>query len=184
MLASNDVATGASSEAGHPPVNGGRFRRRALGAVLLAWLVFIAIDFLFHGSILRNLWYDDLPAVLDLPTLFRRIPFGYASFLVLVILAFHLLTSLYGRYPNPRRGLVFGLVFGGLFSMNHFLALYSFVAIPAKHLFLFSLVYFLELTTVSWLLAFLLCRMSRATITGTISACVILLVGGVGIQNL
>src|SRR6056297_3519420 len=105
---------GSPSGAGQPPLNPRLYRKRAVVAVLLAWLIFIAIDFLFHGSILRDLWDDHIPAILDLPILFRRIPFGYASFLVLVILLFHLLTRLHGRYPEPRQALVFGLTFGGL----------------------------------------------------------------------
>jgi len=157
---------------------------RAIGAVFLAWLIFIGIDFLFHASILRLLWDDPVPAFLEPQTLFERIPFGYGSFLVLVILVFHLLTRIHGRLPEPGAALTFGLFFGGLFSLNHFLALYSFVAIPAKHLGIFSLVYFLELTVVSWLLAALLSGITVGRILGTVGALILLLAGGVAIQNL
>lgn len=139
-------------------MNDADYARRAIESVLLAWLVFVGIDFLFHGSILRSVWDDTIPAILEPLVLFQRIPIGYASFLVLVILVFYLLTQIHGRFPKPASGLVFGLIFGALFSINHFLALYSFVAIPAKSLIFFSLVYFVELSVVSWLIAVLIAR--------------------------
>jgi len=97
--------------------------RRGIGTVLLAWLAFIGVDLLVHAGILASMYVDPDPAILGAGEAFRRIPLGYAAFLLLVITVFWLL-----RRAGIRTwlgGLRFGLVFGFMLGAVSFLAQYS-----------------------------------------------------------
>lgn len=158
--------------------------RKSAGTIILGWLIFIGIDFLFHASLLHTYWDDDLPALLDQMTLFQRIPFGYASFLLLTGLAFYLMTRIHGPYPRPKEAMHFGFIFGGFFSLSNFLGLYSYIDLPALHLLLFSGVYFIELVVVSVHMAYMHRGLSKKKVFATITAFFVMIVLGIGFQNL
>jgi hypothetical protein len=52
------------------------------GAIALAWLLTIAVDFLVFAGLFAGLFDNPHPAVLSDRQLFERIPAGYASFLL------------------------------------------------------------------------------------------------------
>lgn len=160
------------------------YTRKAAGVIALGWLIFLGIDFLFHASLLQAFWDDKMTALLDPMTLFKRIPFGYASFLLLTLLLFYLMTRIYGRFPAPKEGFRFGLIFGGLFSLSNGMGLYSYIDLPVFHLLLFNLVYFIELTVVSWFMAYILRRLHKKTVFASIGVFLLMLATGILFQNL
>lgn len=123
--------------------------KRFVGSTLAAWLVFIGIDFFFHASLLKSLWAEPNPAIKPLGELAALIPAGYGSFLLLTILIGYLYRHIFTRQPARGEAFKFALVFALLFSAANFLGLYSYAAIPVKHLAIFNLVYFIEIMAVA-----------------------------------
>ena len=122
--------------------------RRFWISTLLAWLVFLGIDFLFHGSIFQTLWQEELQAIKATQELFILIPFGYASFLLLVILIGYCFINIYPSKPEIKQVTGFALVFSLLYSLSNFLGLFSYVNIPLQHLLQYNLVYYIEILAV------------------------------------
>ena len=60
--------------------------KRYVLAILMAWIIFIGVDFLFHASIFESLWKEKLAIFKSLEDLTILIPVGYVSFLLLTIL--------------------------------------------------------------------------------------------------
>ncbi len=122
--------------------------RRFWLTTLLAWLVFIGIDFLFHASILNELWKEEIDSFKPAIDLFFLIPLGYASFYLLTILVGYVFNKIYREKPSRKDVIIFSLIFGLLFSVSNFLGWYSFLSIPLKHLIFFNLVYLIEICVV------------------------------------
>jgi hypothetical protein len=131
-------------------------RGRILLSFFLAWLVFLAIDFLAHAALLRSLWDEAHPALKPPDELFRLIPLGYLSFLLLTLLMGWLYLRIYPTQGNPRKALTFGALFGGLFAGASFFGWYSFLSLPLRFVAWVSLLYLVELTAVGWILGLLL----------------------------
>ncbi|MFO7979728.1 MAG: hypothetical protein R6V00_02705 [Candidatus Aminicenantes bacterium] len=153
--------------------------------VFSAWMVFIGIDFLFHASLFETLWQGEIAAFKSQLDLFLLIPAGYGSFLLLTILAGWVFGLAFSKQPDRKRYLKTSLIFSSLFAASHFLALYSFIKAPLKHLLLFSAVYFIELFAVMTVFyrAVNTQRIHRV-IVGSLSLFVALLIVGIVIQNL
>lgn len=120
-----------------------------------AWLVFLMIDFLAHATLLKPFWDKGYSALKSLDQLFVLIPIGYLSFLFLTLLVGWVYVRIYGVRGNSKKGILFGILFGGLFSLSTFLAWYSALDLPAEFIFFISLVYFAEILGVSWTFGFL-----------------------------
>ena len=124
--------------------NQGRFWVTAI----LAWIVFIGIDFLFHASLLKSLWQEDIDLFKPAMDLFIFIPIGYLSFLLLTLLVGYSFTKIYPSKPNKNQAIQFALVFALLYAVSNVLGLYSYVNIPLKHLMVNNGVYFIEIASV------------------------------------
>ena len=96
---------------------------RYIAAGSLALLAVVGFDLLLHGGVLSDLYDDPTPFLLDPGTAFRRIPLGYASFAVLIVLVEWLMARL--RIAGFRRGAVFGLEVGVLVWLSEVLGLAS-----------------------------------------------------------
>jgi hypothetical protein len=131
-------------------------KKRFILATLMAWLLFVMLDFLAHASLLKSFWARETAALKSKEELFRLIPLGYLSFFLLVFLIGWLYTRLFKSTESIKTGLYFGAVFGGLFSLSIFLGWYSFLNLPALFLFLASFVYFLEILGVGFAYGYLL----------------------------
>ncbi|HMD95715.1 MAG TPA: hypothetical protein VKM93_00075 [Terriglobia bacterium] len=88
------------------------------------WIAFLGVDFLFSAGLLSRYYVNPGPVFLPPALMFRRIPFGYGSFLLLTALLLWLERHLgiRGAAAGARFGAAFGLVFAvagniGLFSM-------------------------------------------------------------------
>jgi len=119
--------------------------------VLLAWLIFIGIDFFFHAALFSQHWKENIPAFKTPENLFLLIPAGYLSFLLLTILIGYLFEKIFKEIPTKSQSLSFALSFGLLFSCSNLLGLYSYIEIPLKHLILFNLVYLIETIAVTFI---------------------------------
>ncbi|HKK12054.1 MAG TPA: hypothetical protein VJ945_04445 [Flavobacteriaceae bacterium] len=122
--------------------------RRFWATAILAWIVFIGLDFLFHASLLKSLWQEEVDAFKSPEDLFILIPSGYLSFLLLTLLTGYCFTKIYPTKPSHIQATRFTLIFGLLYTVGNLLGLYSYVNIPLKHLVIYNLVYFVEITAV------------------------------------
>ena len=125
-------------------------KRRFWTTTLLAWLVFIGIDFFFHASLLKSLWQDDIDTFKPETDLFVLIPFGYLSFLLLTLLVGYCFIKIFPTKPDGKQVFLFSLIFGGLYAASNLFGLYSYVNIPLKHLMAYNVVYFIEIVAVTF----------------------------------
>jgi hypothetical protein len=128
---------------------------RFLLTVFAAWLIFLMVDFLAHATVLKPFWDKGYSSLKSLEQLFVLIPFGYLSFLFLTLLIGWVYVRIYGVSGNSKKGIQFGILFGGLFALSTFLAWYAALDLPAEFVFFVSLVYFVEILGVSWIFGFL-----------------------------
>ncbi len=105
------------------PAGGASRSRRVLVTILLAWLAMLGFDFLLHAGLLARLYLEPRPFLLAPLESFRRLPFGYLSFLLSAILLVWLMARL--RLFGWRAGLGFGLKLGALIWGAGTLGLYS-----------------------------------------------------------
>ncbi|MDH3244605.1 MAG: hypothetical protein OEM26_08315 [Saprospiraceae bacterium] len=117
-------------------------------AIIAGWLIFIGVDFVFHGSLFAHLWQEEIEAFKSLKNLALLIPAGYLSFLLLTTLQGYFYFQLFENPPKRQALWKFAFVFAILFSLSGFFGMYSFLDIPIKHLLIFHLVYFIELLVV------------------------------------
>ncbi len=159
--------------------------RRFLATTLAAWFVFVAIDFTAHATLLSSFWQQELVALKSREQLFRLIPFGYASFLVLTLVVGWLLVRLGGADGIPRNGLVFGATFGAFFAVSTFLGWYSAIALPTSFILWISIVYWIELAAVGWAYGYLLfCPRFARRVLAPVALGISVLASGVAIQIL
>lgn len=123
--------------------------KRRVVSILLAWMIFIGIDFLFHASIFSAFWNEEIPALKPLNDLALLIPAGYLSFLLLTSLVGFVFFMVFKNKPAVRSVWHFGFVFALLFSLSNFFGLFSYIDLPAKQLLVFNFVYFVEILAVA-----------------------------------
>ncbi|MFC2168183.1 hypothetical protein ACFLRW_04290 [Acidobacteriota bacterium] len=117
-------------------------------STLLAWLVFIGIDFLIHASLLENLWKKEVSAIKSLSDLAILIPGGYLSFLLLTLLIGFVFVKIFPKQETFRSALKFGVIFGFLFSLSNLMGLFSYIRLPLVHLVFTNMGYFIEIIAV------------------------------------
>lgn len=121
-------------------------------SIIAGWLIFIGIDFVFHGSLFAHLWQDEISAFKSLENLALLIPAGYLSFLFLTILEGYVYFKIFSKPPERRALWKFAFVFALLYCLSGFFGMYSFLAVPIKHLLVFNFVYFVELLLVAFVI--------------------------------
>lgn len=119
----------------HGPARSGR----VAAAVFGAWLAYVAADFFTHAVILADWWRSTSDAWLAPQELFRRIPYGYASFALycagLVWVGRY--AGVFAKGSSPRI-FVYGLVAGAAYGLASGTALYSVVDAPASSIAVWS----------------------------------------------
>ena len=159
--------------------------KRKITTIIMAWFLFIGVDFLFHASLLKSFWIEDFVALKSLEDLAIMIPVGYVSFLLLTILIFFVYDKIFKIKPKLKDSIKFGIVFGVLFSLSNLLGLYSFISLPIKHLILFNLVYLIEIMVVVLTIHHVLFSEKRKKVIWMVILYFILLLAlGVVIQNI
>ena len=149
-----------------------------------AWLVFVGIDFIFHGAILAHYWEESVPAIKALEDLALLIPAGYGSFFLLTLLIAYTFIKSYPESPSGSELQSFILVWAVLFSAANFLSSYSYLDVPVKHLLVFNFVYFLEISIVLIFLNGLFHSSKKKRFRwGSVLMFLVLVVLGVVIQN-
>ncbi|UCD03645.1 MAG: hypothetical protein JSW73_03835 [Candidatus Woesearchaeota archaeon] len=159
-------------------------KKRFWLSTITAWLLFVGIDFLFHASILQNIW-KEITAAKPLEELALLIPVGYTGFLLLTILIGYLFVNIYKEKLQLKEVVKFGIIFGGLYSLSSFLGSFSFINIPIFFLTLINIVNFIEIFGVVIVYNNLLYGNRFRRKTGIIiSVFIILLIFGIIIQNI
>lgn len=159
--------------------------KRFYKTVLVSWLIFVGLDFLFHAGIIKNLWHEPVAAFLPDKELFNRIPLGYLSFLLLTILIGLAFIRIYREKPSTQALFKLAGLAGLLFASSNFLALYSFINAPLKHLLIFNVVYWLEMVIVFFLISEGLYTLSfRKYASKYVTLFLLLITLGVLIQNI
>ncbi|MGD2295151.1 MAG: hypothetical protein PVF22_04870 [Candidatus Aminicenantes bacterium] len=154
-------------------------------SAFLSWLLFLSLDFLAHASVLRSFWAQELAALKPQRDLFRLIPAGYMSFLLLTLLVGWLYVSFHKDNGNAIRGMTFGAVFGGIYALALFLGWYSFLNLPILFLFLMGVVYFVEIVGVGFCFGYLMAAESlRKRVWPLIVVIFCIFVVGILLQNL
>jgi len=97
--------------------------RKFILRVLASWLAMIALDLLLNAGLFAKLWLVPGSFLLSPEELFRRLPLGYAAFLLQAI-AYVWLTKLIGA-GTWRRSSLFGLKLGALLGIASVLGLRS-----------------------------------------------------------
>jgi hypothetical protein len=84
-------------------------------AIAAAWLLSLGFDLFLHGGLLASLYLAPDPFLLPPEEAFRRIPFGYLTFLILTASLYWLLQRLgvRGAAEGFRHGLVAGFIVWG-----------------------------------------------------------------------
>jgi hypothetical protein len=158
--------------------------KRLVIAILIAWILFIGVDFLFHASIFADLWKENIAAFKSLEKLSLLIPAGYLSFLLLTVLIGYLFFRIFEIKPPIKEVFRFALISGILFSLSNLFGLFSYVAIPLKHLLIFNLIYFVEIVVVTLSFYYTLFSANlKKTIWISTLVFLILLISGVIVQN-
>jgi len=131
-------------------------KTRFILASIMAWLLFVMLDFLAHATLLSHFWAQEYHALKSKEELFQLIPFGYLSFLVLTLLVGWMYSRLFREGGSARKGLSFGAVFGGLFALATFLGWYSALNLPVLFILFISFVYFVEIAGVGFTFGYLM----------------------------
>jgi len=160
-------------------------QRKFWGTTILAWIVFIGIDFLFHASLLEALWQEEIEIIKPTKDLFILIPVGYLSFFLLTVLVGYSFTKIYQEKPKSKEVVSFLLIFGLLYSTSNLFGLFSYVNIPLRHLIIFNIVYFIEISTVVFIFykAFYRKKLNKI-IWYSLLAFFLLIIIGIIIQNI
>jgi hypothetical protein len=160
-------------------------RQTFLPAVLAGWCVYLLLDFLTHAVFLASWWERTESYWLPPLELFRRIPFGYASFAIYCAALTWLLVRLYGERLNIRRGARFGAVAGLVSGAAGVLATYSAFPMPVEALLVWPVSVVVASTAAGAVAAWVLAAERPWRRLGLIfTAVVILFILGVVIQNL
>ena len=103
---------------------------------------------------------------------------------MLTVLIGYLFFRIFKIKPQIKEAFKFALIFGILFSLSNLLGLFSYIAIPLKHLLLFNLVYFIEIIVVTLSLYFTVFSTNlKKVIWLSTLIFFILLISGIVIQN-
>jgi hypothetical protein len=131
------------------------------------------------------LWAQDYPALKTQEELFRLIPFGYLSFLILTFLMGWVYARQYKSNGDTKKGFAFGAIGGGLFALSNFFGWYSILNLPPLFLFLASLGYFIGLSGVGLVFGYLLHPANiRKRIWVVVSIVILGFVFGIVLQNI
>jgi hypothetical protein len=158
-------------------------RRIATGAIALAWLLTIAVDFLVFAGLFAGQFDNNThPAVLSDRQLFERIPAGYASFLLEVgLLAW---VFQYRRPATSAEGGKLGAGVGALLAGAIATGVWSFSTLPVPVLAVWCGTLVVQLSAAGALLAAAGTEGWRRARRNALIACALMIMAGIASQNL
>jgi hypothetical protein len=160
-------------------------RARLLPASVAGWFAYLVFDFLVHAVFLAQWWRATESYWLPPFELFRRIPFGYASFAIYCTVLAWLLRRLYGDRLNLSRGLRFGAIAGLVYGLGFVLATYSAFHMPPSALVVWPASTLLESTIAGGVISWVLVAGRPWRRVGVVSgAAAVLVIVGFVVQNL
>ena len=160
-------------------------KKRFWVSTLLAWLVFIGIDFVIHAGLLENLWKKEIIAIKPLTDLAILIPGGYLSFLLLTLLIGFVFIKIFPKQETSKNVLKFGVIFASLFTLANILGIFSYIRIPLGHLIITNVGYFIEIIAVVLVYnSFLYPEKIKNKVWKPVAIFLFLVILGVVIQNI
>ena len=157
-------------------------RRISFGAIGVAWLFTIAVDFFIFGGLFSGLFETEHPAVLSEQQLFERIPAGYLTFLLKIGLLAWIFR--YRRPATPLEGALLGAGLGAVLGAADLLGIWSFSTVPLAILAVWSGTVVLQLAGAGAVLGAIGTKAWKPTRRGAFIGTAILIVGGIVLQNL
>lgn len=106
--------------------------RWSLAAIVSAWLVFLAVDFLFHAVLLAPWWVATAPYWLQPADLLRRIPYAYAAFALYCAALVWLIARPIAPPVTTARGALVGFWAGFVTGVVWAFAVYSVLPLPGS----------------------------------------------------
>lgn len=151
-------------------------------SLFLAWLAAVAVDFLLNAGVFASVFVSESSFFLPLAQAFLRIPVGYASLLLLILVLAGLIYR--GKEARAAEGMRTGFLYGGATSLGLVLGLWSTTTAPLSFLAVWSIDLILEMTAAGTIIATSRSQVSRRTVTlVTVGALASFLVG-IALQNL
>ena len=157
-------------------------QRVSPGAIALAWLLTIAVDFLVFAGLFAGLFDNTHPALLSDRQLFERIPAGYVSFLLEIgLLAW---VFQHRRPASSADGAKVGAGVGALLAGAIATGVWSFSTVPVPVLAVWCGTLVVQLSSAGALLAAAGTEHWRRGRRNALIACALMIIGGIASQNL
>jgi hypothetical protein len=113
--------------------------------ILITWIATIGFDLIWHGGILADVYTRSNPALLDPEQAFNRIPYGYGSLLVQVVLIYWLFSLI--KVNEWRKGIQMGFMFGGMMGIVSIMGQFSILTLELEILILWGVGQVIEFGT-------------------------------------
>jgi hypothetical protein len=113
-----------------------------VGLIITSWMAILGFDFLLHAGLFASIYTRSNPALLNAEQAFYRIPIGYSSFFVVVIVIYWLLSRI--GINEWKKGVLFGMKIGVLLAVASILGLYSILRVDLDMLIVWQLGYMIE----------------------------------------
>jgi hypothetical protein len=150
-----------------------------------AWLGYLVIDFLTHAVFLASWWRATETYWLPPLELFRRIPFGYASFAIYCTVLAWLINRLYYGRVTLAKGLQFGAIAGIVSGIASVLGTYSAFRMPPSALAVWPVSIVLDSTIAGAIAAWvLIAERPWRRVAAVCGIALVLFILGVVVQNL
>jgi hypothetical protein len=160
-------------------------RAKLLPAGVAGCFAYLVFDFLVHAVLLAQWWRATDSYWLPPRELFRRIPFGYASFAIYCAVLAWLLRRLYGDRLNLSSGLQFGAIAGLVSGLGSVLGTYSAFRMPPSALMVWPVSTLLNSTIAGGVMSWVLVAVRPwRRVAMVIVAATVLFIIGVVVQNM
>ena len=151
-------------------------------AVILAWISSIAVDFFLNGGVFASYFSSGDSFIVSTSEAFVRIPLGYISLLLLVLVLAFLVywksgLTVYG-------GVKMSVAYGVVVASSTVLGLWSITVAPTEFLLIWFVDQVLELSVAGTILSISRAAPSRRITRDVAIGVAVLFVGGIALQNL
>ncbi|HEV2226316.1 MAG TPA: hypothetical protein VGR56_05865 [Nitrososphaerales archaeon] len=153
-----------------------------LKAVILAWISSTAIDFFLNGGVFTSYFRSGDSFIVSPSDAFVRIPLGYISLLLLVLVLAYFIDK--GSVSTINGGMKMSLIYALVVASSSVLGLWSITVVPAAFLLIWFVDQVLELTVAGTVLSMVKVSPSKHIARYVAIVAMALFTGGVALQNL